>query len=108
MFQAAPLPLRYALRRNSAEDKYRHGRRLSTLRFAIFAPVLYLQTGLTGAFDFKRTGRPRHTAAAPADPLPGPTIFEAVESQLGLKLESKKLPLPMIVIDRVDRVPTGN
>ena len=68
------------------------------------------QTGLTGAFDFKLdwAPAPRAPDAATADPLPGPTIFEAVESQLGLKLESKKLPLPMIVIDRVDRVPTGN
>lgn len=67
------------------------------------------RTGLTGAFDFKLDWAPApRTAAAPADPLPGPTIFEAVESQLGLKLESKKLPLPIIVVDRVDRVPTGN
>jgi uncharacterized protein (TIGR03435 family) len=72
------------------------------------APVVD-QTGLTGAFDFKLDWAPApRTADAPADPLPGPTIFEAVESQLGLKLESKKLPLPIIVIDRVDRVPTGN
>jgi uncharacterized protein (TIGR03435 family) len=31
-----------------------------------------------------------------------------VEIQLGLKLESKKLPLPVIVVDRVERVPAEN
>jgi Protein of unknown function (DUF3738) len=58
------------------------------------------QTGLTGAFDFKLDWTPApRTAAAPADPLPGLNIFEAVETQLGLKLESRKLPLPVIVIE---------
>lgn len=67
------------------------------------------QTGLQGAFDFMLDWAPAaQVADAALEPLPGPTIFEAVESQLGLKLERKKLPLPIIVVDRVDRVPTGN
>ena len=36
------------------------------------------------------------------------TLFEALESQLGLKLERKKLLLPVIVIDSVERVPSEN
>jgi uncharacterized protein (TIGR03435 family) len=31
-----------------------------------------------------------------------------VEAQLGLKLESKKISLPVIVIDHLERVPTEN
>jgi len=31
-----------------------------------------------------------------------------VATQLGLKLEGKKLPLPIIVIDHVERVPIEN
>jgi uncharacterized protein (TIGR03435 family) len=49
---------------------------------------------------------------AGAEPVPdaptGPTLFEAVETQLGLKLESKKLPLPVIVVDRVERTPSDD
>jgi bla regulator protein BlaR1 len=37
-----------------------------------------------------------------------PDLFAAVEQQLGLKLESKKEPLPILVIDHVERVPTEN
>jgi uncharacterized protein (TIGR03435 family) len=44
----------------------------------------------------------------PTDPAAGPTMLDAVEGQLGLKLERKKLPLPIIVIDRVERVPVEN
>jgi len=38
----------------------------------------------------------------------GPTIFEALETQLGLKLERRKLVVPTVVIDSVERVPTDN
>jgi uncharacterized protein (TIGR03435 family) len=46
--------------------------------------------------------------ANPPDPSAGPTLFEALDSQVGLKLESKKLPRPVIVIDRVERIPIEN
>jgi uncharacterized protein (TIGR03435 family) len=43
------------------------------------------------------------------DPGPrGPTIQQALRDQLGLRLELKKGPMETVVIDRVDRVPTGN
>jgi len=38
-----------------------------------------------------------------------PNIFAAFEKQLGLKLvKSKDIPLDVIVVDQVDKVPTGN
>jgi uncharacterized protein (TIGR03435 family) len=43
-----------------------------------------------------------------ADPGGGYTIFEAVEKQLGLKLETQKRPLQVIVIDHIERKPTEN
>jgi len=69
------------------------------------------QTGIEGAFDLKLDWTPAARLAgdtAPTDPLPGPTLFEAVEAQLGLRLESRRLPLPVIVIDGVQRVPSEN
>jgi len=69
------------------------------------------QTDLKGAYNFRLDWMPtaRATETAPAGDLPiGPTLFDAVESQLGLKLESRKLPLPIIVIDRIARVPIDN
>jgi uncharacterized protein (TIGR03435 family) len=43
-----------------------------------------------------------------ADPTGGYTIFEAVEKQLGLKLEKQKRVLPVIVIDHIEPKPTEN
>ena len=37
-----------------------------------------------------------------------PSIFTAVQEQLGLKLESQKVPLEMLVIDHCERTPTDN
>lgn len=67
------------------------------------------ETGLQGYFDFELKWTPDATAAAPdaAGPPPaeavGPTIFTALQEQLGLKLESKKGPVQILVIDRVER-----
>jgi uncharacterized protein (TIGR03435 family) len=37
-----------------------------------------------------------------------PTLFGALQSQLGLKLEQKKGPMELIVVDHVEKVPTEN
>jgi uncharacterized protein (TIGR03435 family) len=83
-------------------------------------------TGLEGAWDFTlsfspfaqamRIGGARGpggpdagpNAAAAADPVVGDTIFEAVEKQLGLKLQSQKRMAPVIVIDHLEQKPTEN
>ncbi|HKE27552.1 MAG TPA: TIGR03435 family protein [Bryobacteraceae bacterium] len=47
-------------------------------------------------------------APGPNSPLDSvPTFFEALPDQLGLDLESAKMPLRVLVIDKVDR-PTEN
>jgi bla regulator protein BlaR1 len=70
------------------------------------------ETGLKGNYDVTlewTPDTPPSSVAAPAnDPLPaagggGPSIFTAVQEQLGLKLDSKKAPVQMLVIDRLDR-----
>ena len=68
------------------------------------------QTGLSGAFEFKLDWVPvsRAPADAAADLPNGPTLFDAVENQLGLKLERRMLPLPVTVVDALERVPIEN
>jgi uncharacterized protein (TIGR03435 family) len=56
------------------------------------------KTGITGHYDFELHWTPDNT---PADsPLAGgPSIFTAVQEQLGLKLESSTAPVDALVID---------
>lgn len=59
-------------------------------------PVFDL-TGLTGAFDFGLDGAPRDQG-----PEPRTTIFDALDL-IGLRLEERKQPMTVIVIDHVER-----
>lgn len=73
-------------------------------------------TGVTGAFDFKFQFPPRDNRAAPTGgDTPGsaasdPASYEAalsnvLQDQLGLKLEARKIPLEVLVIDHAEKPP---
>jgi len=65
------------------------------------------KTGLTGKYDFVLEWTPDLGAAGPDganSPEPsGPTIFTALQEQLGLRLEAQKGPVENIVIDRAEK-----
>jgi len=82
-------------------------------------PVLD-RTGLQGVFDLKLQWNPFALGAQPAeraervpgaearegsspDPASLPSLFSALEQQLGLKLEARKGDVPIYVIERVER-----
>jgi len=71
----------------------------STLAGITGRPV-FDKTGLTGKYDYKLEYAPDNSADV--DPT-GPSIFTAVQEQLGLKLESAKGPVEIFVIDHVER-----
>jgi uncharacterized protein (TIGR03435 family) len=68
------------------------------------------ETGLTGHYDFKIhfewMRRPGGDAGVATDPAP--SVFTAVEEQLGLRLESSTHSFPQLIIDSIDREPTEN
>lgn len=59
--------------------------------------VVIDKTGLTGNYDFDLTWAPND------EPDSGPSIFTALQDQLGLKLEPAKAPVDVIVIDHLER-----
>ena len=76
------------------------------------------QTGLKGNYDFTLTWTPEQgemmmprgpeggnpgAESAPAPDSSGPSIFTAIQEQLGLKLESTKGPVEVLVVDHVER-----
>jgi uncharacterized protein (TIGR03435 family) len=67
-------------------------------------PVLD-KTGLTGFYQFDlRYADERQ----PVENQVGPSVFTAVQEQLGLKLESRKGPVEVLVIDHAEKVPVEN
>lgn len=55
------------------------------------------ETGLKGQYDFTLTWTPDEIVGD----VSGPSLFTALQDQLGLKLESKKAPVETIVIDHI-------
>jgi uncharacterized protein (TIGR03435 family) len=95
---------------------------LSTLAF-MDRPVIDM-TGMSGQYDFMldltqvyRTDRQQPSAfrADSADTGSGvstetsaSSVFTVIQEQLGLKLEPRKVPLDVLVVQHVERVPTDN
>jgi uncharacterized protein (TIGR03435 family) len=69
-------------------------------------------TGLTGKYDYTIFwSMQAQSAALRLDPdggADGPNIFDAFEKQLGLKIERRKGPVQMLVVDHVEKAPTEN
>jgi len=78
----------------------------SALAYILRQPVVD-ETRMEGRYNVMLTYAPeRGPDASPADD--GPSIFTAIEEQLGLKLEPRKLPVDIFVVDRCQRIPTEN
>lgn len=81
-------------------------------------------TGLKDTYDFAltwtmenggagipRTGPPPDQIDMHSGPIlsdPGLSIFTALPAQLGLRLEQRRGPLEMLLVDKAEKVPTGN
>jgi uncharacterized protein (TIGR03435 family) len=78
--------------------------------------VVIDKTGLTGDYDFELRwaqeagqgspdafGLPTVASDTPPVDTNGPSIFTALQEQLGLRLESQKGPVEILVIDHVER-----
>jgi uncharacterized protein (TIGR03435 family) len=66
--------------------------------------VVIDKTGLTDRYDFKLVWSPDD---APVSDSSGPSLFTAIQEQLGLKLEPVKEAAPVLIVDHVE-LPTPN
>ncbi|HVV45653.1 MAG TPA: TIGR03435 family protein, partial [Bryobacteraceae bacterium] len=77
------------------------GDRLSRPDFGLDRPVVD-QTGLTGAYDITLDWKPGEPGT------PSASLFTAIQQQLGLRLEARKIPLEVLVVDHAEKIPKGN
>jgi uncharacterized protein (TIGR03435 family) len=65
------------------------------------------KTGIEGLYDLRVEWTPEHFGPEPGDTArpdePNPTLFTAVQEQLGLKLQSEKAPVEILAVERVSR-----
>ena len=94
---------------NSGSPERYQGKKVSMaeliflLRVQTGRPVID-KTGLTGIYDFELIW----SAGDPLPPdAPGPSIFTAVQQQLGLKLEPARASFSIVVIEHAER-PSAN
>jgi uncharacterized protein (TIGR03435 family) len=66
--------------------------------------VVVDKTNLTGRYDLKMQWA---SEDAPATDDSAPSLFTAIQEQLGLKLEPAKEPVPVLVVDHIEQ-PTPN
>jgi uncharacterized protein (TIGR03435 family) len=84
---------------------------LSLVMSQLAQRIVIDRTGLSGNFDVDLTYTPDRLPQGPPPPgvqMPsidpnGPSLFTAVQEQLGLKLESERGPVEVLVIDHVER-----
>ncbi|HEV2645986.1 MAG TPA: TIGR03435 family protein [Acidobacteriaceae bacterium] len=96
----------------SAQDRYSFGARdieMSVIAKALSSwgnlgrPVVD-QTRLAGRWDFVLDYTPEPRPAYATVDSEGPTFQQALQRQLGLKLQSQKAPVEFLVVDRVEHV----
>jgi len=103
---------------SNSENRQYEGKGIPIATFATFLsqrmdlPVLDF-TGLQGFYDLKlqwtaESRAPLNPKPEAADNPVGLTIEDAVEEQLGLRLEHRKAPVEVLVVDRADKIPVEN
>jgi uncharacterized protein (TIGR03435 family) len=98
---------------SNSDNNHYTGASITMNRFAEFLarrmdlPVLDM-TGLKGFYDLTLDWVPEPRQPGDAGSLSDPALPLALEEQLGLKLETRKAPIEILVVDHVERVPTEN
>ena len=79
----------------------------SAVSFILRQPVVD-ETHMEGRYNVVLTYAPDRGPDVPPAADDGPSIFTAITEQLGLKLEPRKVPVDVLVVDRCRKMPTEN
>jgi len=102
--------------------------RLADLLTNFLGQPVFDQTGIAGEFEIKLEWTPDEreqgmsairfpnlaggpaggVESKPSETFGGPSIFAALQQSLGLRLEPRKAPMDILVIDHAEKVPTEN
>jgi uncharacterized protein (TIGR03435 family) len=66
------------------------------------------KTGIEGVYDFELRWSNDDQNASGTDADTAPSLFTALQETLGLRLQSQKVPVDVVVVDHVERVPSDN
>jgi uncharacterized protein (TIGR03435 family) len=100
-------PMRHSMLLNGIGHLESHGTSIDPLVHElsqILARTVIDKTGLTGNYDYTLAWTPED--GPPTDAV-GPSLFTAIQEQLGLRLEAQKGPVDVVVIDHMDK-PSAN
>ena len=82
---------------------------LGNAGYYYFAPPIVNATELEGHYDMTISFSPRALAeVVEAEPNGAVSLSEALEKQLGLKLQPRKVTARALVIDHIEQAPTAN
>jgi uncharacterized protein (TIGR03435 family) len=60
------------------------------------------------ALAITSSGDGTRTASERVVDMPTGTIFQVLQEKLGLRLEARRIPIEMIVVDHAEKIPTEN
>jgi uncharacterized protein (TIGR03435 family) len=106
--------------RNATMDQF--ASQLQPLAPDYFAYPVEDATSLTGGWDFNLSfspawmlkaaasdaAQPAGAASGASEPIGAVSLTDAINRQLGLKLQMRKRMLPVVVIDHIEEKPAGN
>jgi uncharacterized protein (TIGR03435 family) len=75
--------------------------RLASLLSNLLRQLVIDETAIAGAYDITASWRPDAAATDPSEARP--SMFTALEEQLGLKLKADRRPVDVLVIDTIER-----
>jgi uncharacterized protein (TIGR03435 family) len=78
------------------------------IKLSVDPSTIIDRTGLTRTYDFAFQTEAVNPLFPGIKATDGPSIFEALEKQLGLKLEKRKVVVQTVVVEHAERVPTEN